>query len=208
MRLRPADGWVVPQSIVPDPIPLADLIAIALTQRPELAERQAAIRAAFLELRNAKLLPFSPNVILGYSAGTFGGGSNLASDGSQIQNGKPLFKPRFDSFAPREDFDAIVYWTARNLGVFSRNAIVEISASRSGPDPSSVDIVFEGDRNSMQGAAEPTRPLLRIKVACLRKRLLAHDRYESIEFGIVGFDSGKTSISELGGRDGARPNAA
>ena len=47
LRLHATDGWVVPASIVPEPIPLPELIAIALIQRPELRERQAAIRAAF-----------------------------------------------------------------------------------------------------------------------------------------------------------------
>lgn len=74
VRLQAIDGWVVPAPVVPDPIPLPELLAIALTQRPELRERQAAIRAALLELQGAKVLPFSPNIILGYSAGTFGGG--------------------------------------------------------------------------------------------------------------------------------------
>jgi outer membrane protein TolC len=128
VRLHATDGWVVPAPIVPDPVPLPELLAIALTQRPELAERQAAIAAALQELRGAKLLPFSPNVLLGYSAGTFGGGSNLASDGSIIVNGKPLFQSRFDSFAPREDFDAVVYWTARNLGV-GNAALVRLARS-------------------------------------------------------------------------------
>src|SRR5205814_2290789 len=85
------------------------LLAIALTQRPELKERQAAIRAALLQLQGARVLPFSPNVILGYSAGTFGGGSNVATE--------TLGQPRFDSFAGRQDLDAVVYWSLRNLGV-------------------------------------------------------------------------------------------
>src|SRR3712207_9063919 len=33
-------------------------------------------------LRGAKVLPFSPNLLLGFSAGTFGGGSNLVANGS------------------------------------------------------------------------------------------------------------------------------
>jgi outer membrane protein TolC len=128
-RLHATDGWVVPSPIVPDPVPLPELLAIALTRRPELGERQAAIRAALLALEDAKLLPFSPNVVLGYSAGTFGGGSNLASDGSlNGTNGKPLFQPRFDSFAPREDFDAVVYWSLRNLGLGN---VAEIRWARS-----------------------------------------------------------------------------
>jgi outer membrane protein TolC len=110
-RLEATDGWVVPAPLVPDPIPLPQLIAIALTQRPELAERRAAIQETLLALDAAKVLPFSPTIIVGYSAGTFGGGSNIASDGTVASD------PRFNSFAPRTDFDAVAYWTARNLGV-------------------------------------------------------------------------------------------
>jgi outer membrane protein TolC len=117
MRLQPVDGWVVPSPIVPEPIPLPELLAIALTQRPELGERQAAIRAAFLELRNAKLLPFSPNLIVGYSAGDFGGGSNLVQQGIVQANGSVLQQSRFGNYAGRQDFDAVVYWSLRNLGI-------------------------------------------------------------------------------------------
>jgi outer membrane protein TolC len=119
--LHAIDGWVVPAPLVPDPIPLPELIAIALTQRPELRERQAAIRAALLALHGARVLPFSPNVIIGYSAGEFGGGSNLAS-------APPLNQPRFDSFAPREDFDVVVYWSLHNLGV-GNLALVRLARS-------------------------------------------------------------------------------
>ena len=94
-RLQATDGWVVPAPLIPDPIPLPELIAIALMQRPELAERRAAIQETLLALNAAKVLPFSPNVIVGYSAGTFGGGSNIASDGTVAND------PRFGSFAPR-----------------------------------------------------------------------------------------------------------
>jgi outer membrane protein TolC len=86
------------------------LVAIALVQRPELKERQAAIRAALLELQGAKALPFAPNYIVGYSAGGFGGGSNLAAEATPSQ-------PRFGPLMDRQDFDAVVYWSLRNLGV-------------------------------------------------------------------------------------------
>jgi outer membrane protein TolC len=117
VRLVAVDGWAVPAPIVPDPVPLPQLIAIALTQRPELRERQAAIRAALLRLRGAQLLPFSPNLIVGYSDGTFGGGSNLVAAGIVQADGTVLRQPRFDSFGGRQDFDVVVYWSLRNLGV-------------------------------------------------------------------------------------------
>jgi outer membrane protein TolC len=118
MRLRSLDGWVVPASIVPDPIPLPDLLAIALMQRPELASRRSEVRTSLYELSLAKLLPFSPNVILGFSAGGFGGGSNLISSppGFIAGDGTQVLAPRFGDLFTRTDFDALVFWTIRNMG--------------------------------------------------------------------------------------------
>jgi outer membrane protein TolC len=126
VRLHAMDGWVVPASIVPDPIPLPQLIAIALSQRPELAARRAAIREAFLALQAAKLLPFSPNVLMGYSAGTFGGGSNLVAQPGGFGG---FQESRFDSFAGRQDFDVVLFWTLQNLGV-GNVALVRAARSR------------------------------------------------------------------------------
>jgi outer membrane protein TolC len=115
--LHPVDTFAVPRPLVPDAIPLPELLTIALTQRPELSERQAAIRAALLELDAAKVLPFSPNVILGYSAGTFGGGSNLVAQGIPQADGTVLQQHRFGNFAGRQDVDAVLFWSLRNLGL-------------------------------------------------------------------------------------------
>jgi outer membrane protein TolC len=130
-RLKPIDGWVVPAPIVPDPIPLAELIAIAMLQRPELASRRSEVRTALYELSLAKVLPFSPNVILGYSAGGFGGGSNLiAQPGGFISNSGVLEQgPRFGDFAGRTDFDVAIFWTFKNMGV-GNWALIRIADSR------------------------------------------------------------------------------
>jgi len=116
-RLHPAEERLVPFALVPDPVPLPELLAIALMQRPELAERRAAIRQAFLELSGAKLLPFSPNLITGLSDGTFGGGSNLITT-----------QPRFGSFSNRDDLDVVIYWTVQNMGV-GNVALIRLAAS-------------------------------------------------------------------------------
>jgi outer membrane protein TolC len=129
IRLHAIDGWVVPTPVVPDPIPLPELLAIALRQRPELAERQAAIQAAFLSLKGAKLLPFSPDIILGYSAGTFGGGSDLVAQGQVQANGAVVQQNRFGNFGDRQDVDAVVYWSLRNLGI-GNLAIIRLARSR------------------------------------------------------------------------------
>jgi outer membrane protein TolC len=118
-RLKPIDGWVVPAPIVPDPIPLHELLAIALLQRPELAARRSEVLTALYELSLSKALPFSPNVILGFSAGGFGGGSDLVArpGGFVSGDGARINAPRFSSLEGRTDFDVIVFWTFRNLGV-------------------------------------------------------------------------------------------
>lgn len=130
-RLKPIDGWVVPSPIVPDPIPLPELIAIAMLQRPELAARRSEVRTALYELSLAKVLPFAPNMILGYSAGGFGGGSNLISQPGGFVNGsgQVVEAPRFGDFAGRSDLDVAVFWTFKNMGV-GNWAMVRIADSR------------------------------------------------------------------------------
>ncbi len=104
IRLHPTDAVVVPQPIVPDPMPVAELIAVGLLHRPELAAQRAAIQAALLNLDGAKILPFSPTTLVGFSAGGFAGGSNLV-------------RPIFGGMSGRTDLDAVMYWTIQNLGV-------------------------------------------------------------------------------------------
>lgn len=118
-RLKPLEGSVVPSALIPEPISLAELLAIALLQRPELAGRRSEVQTALYELSLARTLPFSPNVILGFSAGGFGGGSNLvAAPGGFISgDGTRIVAPRFSSLQSRQDADAMVFWTLRNLGV-------------------------------------------------------------------------------------------
>jgi outer membrane protein TolC len=130
-RLKPVDGWVVPAPLVPDPVPLADLLATALLQRPELAARRSEIREMLYQLSLSKVLPFSPNVILGFSAGGFGGGSDLVSTppGVVTSSGQQVTGPRFSSLDGRSDFDVVVFWTFRNLGV-GNVALIRAADSR------------------------------------------------------------------------------
>ncbi len=104
VRLHPTDAFVVPHPLVPDPIPVSELLALGLLQRPELGAQRASIIQGLLALENARVLPFSPTIYLGFSAGGFGGGSNLV-------------RPILGGFGGRTDFDAAAYWTIRNLGV-------------------------------------------------------------------------------------------
>ena len=57
MRLHPTEERVLPSSIVPEPIPLPELLTIALLNRPELKERRTAIVQSLLALRGGTLAP-------------------------------------------------------------------------------------------------------------------------------------------------------
>lgn len=104
IRLHPTDAYVVPHPLVPDPIAVGELIALGLLRRPELAAQRASIIQGLLLLDGAKALPFSPSIYIGFSAGGFGGGSNLV-------------RPIFGGFGGRTDFDTVAFWTIQNLGV-------------------------------------------------------------------------------------------
>ena len=90
-----------------------DLIPIALTYRPELASQQAQVQATLALLKQERLRPLIPSVLLrGYStpvtgtlaAGYFGGGPD-----STIGNG-----------GLRGDLDLQVLWQLDNLGFGNR----------------------------------------------------------------------------------------
>lgn len=118
VRLRPAEAVAVPWSIVPEPIPLPELVATAILRRPELAARRAAIRQGLLALEGAKLLPFSPTILLAFSGTGFGGGSNLVN-------------PVFGNFAPRSDFDTFAFWSLLNMGA-GNAALIKIAKAKLG----------------------------------------------------------------------------
>ena len=99
-----------------------------MLNRPELKERRVAICQAIARLNQAHWLPFSPTIFLGFSAGTFGGGSSLV-DQPVGSGADALGDPRYGLFDSRQDFDAAAYWTVLNLGVGNK-AIIDAARSR------------------------------------------------------------------------------
>jgi outer membrane protein TolC len=120
VRLVPLQSQVVPQPTVPTQMPLAELLAVAVLNRPELLARREAIRAAMLELGGARVLPFSPTVLMGFSGGAFGGGSDIAASQGL---------PRFGDISGRTDLDVALYWSLRNLGVGNK-ALIDAARAR------------------------------------------------------------------------------
>jgi outer membrane protein TolC len=89
--------------------PVDDLIPVALTNRPELAAQQALVQATLVRLRQERLRPLIPSVLLrgastNPSQGTLAGGYF----GGGINDNM--------SFGARSDFDIQILWELQNLG--------------------------------------------------------------------------------------------
>jgi outer membrane protein TolC len=98
-----------------------DLVVMGLTYRPELASRQAQVQATLALLRQERLRPLVPSVLLrGWSTpvtgtlamGYFGGGKNAD----------------LSDFAYRGDLDVQVLWQLDNLGFGNRARIDQRTA--------------------------------------------------------------------------------
>jgi outer membrane protein TolC len=126
LRLDPA-GMVVPLEppnlrvtlISPDQ-PLDDLIPIGLTYRPELASQQALVQAALARIRQERLRPLVPSVILEGSPGPAGPGSYLQA-GVFASGAQGAGHPT----AGREDVSVGLVWQLQNLGLGNRAAVRE-----------------------------------------------------------------------------------
>jgi len=104
--VAPVEPAELPLEIVTDELPLDDLVALGLRNRPELAESRALVEETLIRLKQARLRPFIPSLAFRYSGGGFGGGENSF----------------FGDFGSRSDADANLYWETANLG-FTDSAV-------------------------------------------------------------------------------------
>jgi outer membrane protein TolC len=109
--LIPADQSVLPLVLVDTKCSLDELLAVAVVNRPELAEGQALIRAALAQWRQEKFRPLFPILQSAYSSGTFVGG--------KMGNG-PFPNHGLSVAGGREDFLAQVSWELKNFGFGNR----------------------------------------------------------------------------------------
>ncbi len=86
--------------LIPDEIPLDDLLNQGMRFRPELASAEDLIQAAFIRRKQARLRPFVPSVFLTYAGGGLGGGANAF----------------FGNFGGRGDAEVGLFWELQNLG--------------------------------------------------------------------------------------------
>jgi outer membrane protein TolC len=103
--------------LIPDDIPLDDLVLRGLENRPELTTAQALVQAAAIRRQQARLRPFIPSVFMTYAGGGLGGGANSF----------------FGNFGPRGDAEVGLFWELQSLGftdvAFMRRRAAELEIS-------------------------------------------------------------------------------
>ncbi len=121
LLVEPAEPPHLQVTLVPPDRAVDDLIAVALTNRPELAAQQALVQATLARLRQERLRPLVPSVLL-RGASTSPGGT-LA--GGYFGGGR---NDSLNNFSARSDFDVQILWELQNLGFGNRAAVAERQA--------------------------------------------------------------------------------
>lgn len=112
VRLRTVGGPIAGIEIIDPEVDVQTLMRIAERRRPELAAGSANVEHNSVRVRQEKMRPFFPMVLLGYSAGSYGGGG-------------VLFPPALSNFRGRSDFDALAIWSLTNMGVGNAATVSE-----------------------------------------------------------------------------------
>jgi outer membrane protein TolC len=104
--------------LIPPQESVDSLIPIGLTNRPELASQQALVQAALARIRQERMRPLLPNLILEGSPGASGPGGYLMAGifGSGVHGAG-------DPWGVREDVSVALVWELQNLG-FGNRALV------------------------------------------------------------------------------------
>jgi outer membrane protein TolC len=113
VRLQPIEPHVVQLCLVSKECQCPDLVAQALSNRPELRQNRYLVGEVLQLMRREKFAPLVPSIILGASYGNFGGGPGAT----------------ITSFTDRVDLDAVAFWELRNLG-FGQAAARNTAESR------------------------------------------------------------------------------
>jgi outer membrane protein TolC len=131
-----------------------DLIPQALTNRPELASRQALVQATLERLRQEKLRPLIPSVLLHGNATNPAGILSSGVFGGNLGNNP-------GGFGGRNSLDFQLLWEFQNLGFGNRAAVRERRSDNS-------QAVFEFFRQQDQIAAEVVKALANVQSAAAR----------------------------------------
>jgi outer membrane protein TolC len=152
VRLQTAAAFPQPIHLIPEDAELESLVQEALQARPELLAGSAAIAEAQTRTRQQRARPLLPTLSVGYSAGGFGGGSNL-----QPSDFGPLMG--------RSNFDVFAVWNVQNLG-FGNRAQIRRADATLGATIAAYDAAVNQVRREVTEAASDARAAaLQVKAA-------------------------------------------
>ncbi len=161
---------------------LDDLITTGLTHRPELAANQAVVQATLQRLRQEKLRPLMPSLLIrgtsgnagnAFGYGVFGGGPNGA----------------LANFGNRFDYDVQLVWELQNMGLGNRSRIRQ---SKSNRDIANLELFKTQDRI----AAEVTTAFAQLRAARERLQLAEpalREAIDSLQKNLKGMSQTKRS---------------
>jgi outer membrane protein TolC len=170
--LRPIDPQIMPVGMVPDLSQLDDLIAIGLSNRPEVQQNRALIAAAMTRWKQAQLSPLIPHLDFEYRGGTFGGGPNDV----------------MDDFGARSDGTAEATWQLRNFGA---GDILQTRIRRTQVNEANLNLVdvqaqIAEEIQSAVRSAEAARRSMEFAQAAVLQATETWRRLREASFGLAG----------------------
>jgi outer membrane protein TolC len=112
-------------TLIPLQTPVDSLIPIGLTNRPELASQQALVQAALVRIRQEKMRPLIPSLILDGNPGAVGPGDYFMG-GLFSSDVNGTHNPTLG----RDDISAGIVWGVENLGFGNRASVRGRQAER------------------------------------------------------------------------------
>lgn len=175
-QIEPIEPPQLQITLVEPERPIDELISLGLTNRPELAADQALVQAAIARLRQEKLRPFIPSILLRGDSTPVGGtlGAGVFAGGTNGDLG---------STAARSDWDLQVLWQLDNLG-FGNAARIRLRDSEH--RASLLDLFRTQDRVAAEvsrAAAQARQAVRRVQIADQQVRL-AVDSYNKNLIGL------------------------
>ncbi len=175
-RLHPPPGAVRPVRLVDEEAELPALIDSALRNRPEIPAGLAAVAEAGTRVRQERVRPWLPTLSIGFSAGAFGGGSNLVP-------------PDYGPFRGRTDFDVLAFWTFANAGVGNR-ALTRRASAVYGQAVAELDLAVNRIREEVAEAKARAQQAARQIDAATRSLSIAEEGF-SLELARIRQGEGR-----------------
>jgi outer membrane protein TolC len=113
-QVEPAEPPHLRIELIDLKLPLDQLIPVGLTSRPELASQQAQVQATLALLRQERLRPLIPSILLRGAS---------TSPSATLGAGVYFPTPNGSQAGMREDVDVQVLWQLNNLGFGNRAAV-------------------------------------------------------------------------------------